>query len=105
MLRAALGALLLTVCVNCDPLSDSSQDSSQTPEEPSASAPDPHAPRPNILLYVVDTLRADHLGTYGNETIRTPNIDRFAGSGLVFTNAYANSTWTRPSMASLLTGL
>ena len=60
---------------------------------------------PNVILYIVDTLRADYLGTYGNDSIQTPHFDRFAESGIVFTNAYANSSWTRPSVASLLTGL
>jgi len=60
---------------------------------------------PNVLLYVVDTLRADSLGCYGNPWIRTPNLDRLAGSGVVFRNAFANTSWTRPSMASLFTGL
>ncbi len=59
----------------------------------------------NVLLYVVDTLRADATGAYGNREIDTPHLDRFAGEGTLFENARANSSWTRPSMASLLTGL
>jgi arylsulfatase A-like enzyme len=65
----------------------------------------PPAPRPNILLYVVDTLRADGLGSYGNPRASTPRFDAFAREGVVFENAWANSSWTRASMASLLTGL
>lgn len=78
---------------------------------PAADAPRPAAAdsegRPNIILVVVDTLRADATGPYGaahtgGESI-TPNLDRFAAEGIVFERTYANSTWTRPSMASLFT--
>lgn len=62
------------------------------------------AARPNVIVYVVDTLRADALGVYGGPEARTPNIDAFAAEGVVFENAWANASWTRASMASLLTG-
>jgi arylsulfatase A-like enzyme len=65
----------------------------------------PSETRPNVLLYVVDTLRADSLGSYGNPKVATPAADRFAREGRLFENAFASSSWTRPSMASLLTGL
>jgi arylsulfatase A-like enzyme len=60
--------------------------------------------RTSVLLIVVDTLRADHLGVYGYERPTSPTIDAWAGQGLVFENALAPSSWTLPSMASLLTG-
>ena len=60
--------------------------------------------RPSILLIVVDTLRADHLGIYGYERATSPNIDALARDGVVFELAQATSSWTLPSMASLLTG-
>lgn len=59
---------------------------------------------PNILLYVVDTLRADTLRCHGNANVRTPNLDELARQGTRFARAYANAPWTRPSLASLLTG-
>lgn len=62
------------------------------------------AERPNILLVTVDTLRADRLSCYGYERHRTPNIDRLAAGGALFENAMADSPWTTPSMASVLTG-
>jgi choline-sulfatase len=62
-------------------------------------------PRPNVLLYVIDTLRADSLGVYGNTSIDTPRIDDFAREATLFENAFANASWTRPSIASILTGL
>ena len=64
----------------------------------------PPAPR-NVLLIVVDTLRADHLGVYGYERPTSPNLDRLAASGVVFTRAFSSSSWTVPAVASMLTGL
>jgi arylsulfatase A-like enzyme len=58
---------------------------------------------PNILLIVIDTLRADRLGAYGNERGLTPFLDELARRGTVFLNAYAPSSWTCPSVASLFT--
>jgi arylsulfatase A-like enzyme len=58
---------------------------------------------PNVLLYVVDTLRADALGCYGNEIVDTPAIDRLASEGVLFEAAFSQSSWTRSSIASILT--
>ncbi len=58
---------------------------------------------PNVLFIVVDTLRADRLGVYGNRRGLTPFLDRLAERGVVFENAYAASSWTCPSVASLFT--
>jgi len=60
---------------------------------------------PNLLFVVVDTLRADHVGANGYPLQTTPTIDRIGREGAVFTQAIAQSSWTRPSMATLLTGL
>ena len=59
---------------------------------------------PNVLFIVVDTLRADHLGTYGYERNTSPNIDRLADEGVVFESAFSTSSWTAPSHASMFTG-
>jgi len=59
---------------------------------------------PNLLLITLDTLRADHLSSYGYERRTTPHIDHLAESGVLFERAIANSSWTLPSHASLLTG-
>ena len=59
---------------------------------------------PPIVLVVVDTLRADHLGTYGHSGATSPYIDALAENGWVYTQANAPSSWTLPSTASLLTG-
>jgi arylsulfatase A-like enzyme len=66
----------------------------------------PNAPKnsPNILVLVVDALRADHLSAYGYARPTSPNIDRLAREGVLFEHAFATSPWTLPSHASLLTG-
>lgn len=57
----------------------------------------------NVVLIVVDTLRADHLGCYGYTRSTTPHIDRLAAESVLFKNAYSLSPWTTPSVASLFT--
>ena len=60
--------------------------------------------RPNVLLIVVDTLRADRLGAYGYGRPTSPNVDlELAGKGIVLEAAYSQSPWTLPSMISLFT--
>jgi len=61
--------------------------------------------QPDILIVVVDALRADHLGCYGYGRPTSPHIDEFAKGAMVFDNAIAASSWTKPSIPSLLTGL
>ena len=61
--------------------------------------------QPDIVLVVIDTLRADHLGCYGHDRPTSPNIDAMAASGLLFERAYAHSGWTLASFTSLFTGL
>ncbi|MCB9882982.1 MAG: sulfatase [Planctomycetes bacterium] len=63
------------------------------------------APRPPILLVTIDTLRADHLGMDGYPRDTSPNLDRFARDEAVwFEDAVASSSWTFPTLASILTG-
>lgn len=61
--------------------------------------------RPNIVLISLDTVRADHLSSYGYFRPTTPNLDRLARQGVLFENAIAPSSWTLPSHVSILTGL
>ncbi len=63
------------------------------------------AARPNLVLYIIDTLRADHLGCYGYTRPTSPRIDRFAAESLLFEQGRAQSSWTKPAVASILTGL
>gem|GEM_PF-453452 len=77
-------------------------------EEPGA--PSPSSPvgerRPDsILLWIVDTLRVDRLGLYGHERPVSPNFDALAERSTVFERAIAQSSWTRPTVATLLTGV
>ena len=60
--------------------------------------------RPNVLLLVLDTVRADHLSAYGYDRPTTPNLRRWAGRGVKFDRARATAPWTLPSHASMLTG-
>ena len=60
--------------------------------------------RPNLLLITVDTLRADHLGSYGYPRPTSPSIDQLAAEGVVFENAFTPVPTTAPAIASLLTG-
>ena len=93
---------------------------SQTPEDDpglaarqrSLEAARRHLPRqaprddmPNLLLVVLDSVRADHLGLYGYERSTSPHLDRLAEEAVVFENAVSQAPWTAPSVASLLTGL
>ena len=58
---------------------------------------------PSILFISVDTLRADHLSSYGYGRPTSPNIDRLASEGALFRNAISQAPWTLPSLASLFT--
>lgn len=60
--------------------------------------------RPNIVLIVMDTARRKNFSCYGYPKKTTPNIDKIAEEGILFTNAYTSSPWTKPSHASLFTG-
>ena len=59
----------------------------------------------NVLFILIDTLRADHLGSYGYERETSPTLDEFAATGIRFGRHLAQSSWTKCSMASLWTGL
>ncbi|MDB4433309.1 sulfatase [bacterium] len=59
---------------------------------------------PSFLILSVDTLRADHLGSYGYSRETSPNLDRFANRSVRFENAFAPAPWTLPSHVALLTG-
>lgn len=64
----------------------------------------PPEERPNVIVYLVDTLRADHVGVFGGGEL-TPNIDDFAEGATVFRNSVAQAPWTKPSVVSIFTGL
>jgi len=68
------------------------------------SSPLPEATQPNVLFIYVDDLGWRDLGVMGSPYYETPNVDRLASQGLLFTHAYANAPNCAPSRASLLTG-
>jgi choline-sulfatase len=71
----------------------------------SCRAPEMNSPRfRNVVVIISDDHSTRTLGCYGNEVIRTPNIDRIASAGTRFTNAYANAPICSGSRQSLLTG-
>jgi arylsulfatase A-like enzyme len=59
----------------------------------------------NLVVYVSDALRTDHVGAYGARRVRTPTIDELAATGVRFDQAIAAAPWTCPSTTSMITGL
>lgn len=88
-------ALLVTAC-SSDPEGDA-----ETRGEWRSSLEAP----PHIVLVLIDTLRADHTSMYGYDKPTTPELDALAEKGLVMRRHFANAPWTKPSVASILTGL
>src|SRR5262249_46012523 len=70
----------------------------QTPKPPARPS------SPNVVLITVDTLRADHLGCYGDAQIATPNIDKLATEGVRFKTVVTAAPLTLPSHCSIMTG-
>ncbi len=62
-------------------------------------------PSLNIIFLLVDALRADHLSCYGYSKNTSPNIDQIAKEGILFSNAFANSSWTKPTTATIFSSL
>ncbi len=60
---------------------------------------------PNVLILLWDTTRADHLSFYGHDKPTTPNMAKWAESGVVFERAISPAMWTVPSHASMFTGV
>lgn len=61
--------------------------------------------RPNVVLVVMDTLRADRLSAYGYPRPTSPHLEELARRGTLFDTCYSNASWTWPATASMLTGL
>ncbi len=68
-------------------------------------APEGKTAYPNVVLLIIDTLRADKLGCYGFSENTSPELDNIARKGVIFKNTFAQSSWTRPSHGSFLTAL
>jgi arylsulfatase A-like enzyme len=78
-----------------------------TPPEPPQTKPQGTAPAgaPNVILLMIDTLRADHLSAYGYQANKTPHIDALAADSLRCSHAFSQASWTRPSVATIMSGL
>ena len=74
---------------------------SRDPARPAETATHPGAP---LLVLVVDTLRADHLGLHGHSRPTSPHLDEWAREARVFEQAWSTAPWTLPAFASLYTG-
>ena len=71
----------------------------------SAQVSAPNSKRPNFLVFIADQFHPNCLGYAGHPIVRTPNIDRLAASGMVFSRAYSNQPLCMPARATLFTGL
>jgi arylsulfatase A-like enzyme len=99
ILLALIPALLLAACKpgGCEPGGD---------EGAREIAPGlSHSPPRVVVLISLDTLRPDHLGTYGHVRDTSPVLDALADRGVVFEDASSTAPWTLPAHASMLTGL
>jgi arylsulfatase A-like enzyme len=61
--------------------------------------------QPNVVFYIIDGGAAQYMSLYGYNRHTTPNLERLAEEGVVFENAYSNSSWTKPSTTSFVTSL
>ena len=94
---ACLAFLVLSACMGCA----GSDDPENRDEHTGSSSRRSH---PHIILITLDTTRADHLGCYGYERQTSPNLDRLAEQGTLYSRAVSTSSWTLPAHASLFTG-
>jgi len=74
----------------------------EPPEAPVRAAP---GDKPNLVVYLADALRADHLGCYGHRIPTSPRIDAFGARSIVFEQCFSQASWTKPSISSIFTGV
>ncbi len=82
---------------------------SMTSNDPASAAHGKEIPKvmeskPNVLIMMIDTLRADHVGAYNKVDIKTPNLDALAKDGILYEQCISPASWTRPSGVSFFTG-
>lgn len=87
-----MAALFLGLCASCPSQVEAARKSP------------PNGPAKRVVLITCDSLRADHMSTYGYERPTTPKIDALAAESITFTNAWSTSSATLPSLAALLAG-
>lgn len=95
--RSLLPAALATLLLGC-PAAEEGGLGSEAPDAGGLG-------RPNVLLVVLDTTRAEAVSAWGDPQAHTPVLDRLAAEGARFANARATSSWTLPTHATLFTGL
>ena len=95
MITAATLLLLATACGSGAP----------TPEAPADPVRERQPRRPDVVVFSIDTLRADHLSTWGYPRQTSPGLTSLAASSRRYSGALAVTSWTLPSLASLFTGL
>ncbi len=97
----------ILLCIFLSYLAASAQPEGSTSSHLHSPKPSPVRPqsRSDVFLITIDTLRADHVGCYGNRDIQTPTLDSLANDGIRFANAFTPSPITNTSHASILTGL
>lgn len=108
--EAAVASLLVLVAALAGPLVVRAEEKGLAREFPVAaeaaeSGEGLPADQPNVIVLVLDTVRADHLSLYGYKRPTSPNLERLAPEFLVCRNAISSAPWTVPSHASLFTGL
>ena len=98
-------AILITLAAGCTALAQgvTTKPAQAKPATRPGMTPS-NATRPSVILITIDTLRADHVGCYGAQTVRTPTLDALAHDGVVFERAISQVPLTWPSHAVILTG-
>jgi arylsulfatase A-like enzyme len=106
LLQTALAgaAAGLIACESKDDSAKPTKDSGQVAQPASSPVPGGPAQGVSAIVVVLDSLRADHLGCYGNDWIKTPNIDALASESTVFTHAFPQAMPTIPMRVVLHTG-
>lgn len=101
----AICALLVFVWAPCQFARAQTLRLTSRPTSKPASRPAAHAApgAPNVVIFLIDTLRADRIGAYGYDRPASPTIDALAKDGVLFEQAYSVAPWTLPSVCSLFT--
>lgn len=105
--RACIAGSMLALAAMAGGCGDKEAPPSPSPLKKSAPSLPSHKAKvqPDIILISVDTLRSDHVGSYGYGRDTTPNVDRLADNGILFERAVSQAPWTLPAMASIHTSL
>ncbi len=99
---AAYGGIAVLSAIFSFAPSGADPDGELAPANPADGAP---AGAPDVVLVVIDTLRSDVLGAYGDKGGLTPNIDKLASDGVLFEQYITQASWTRASFASLYSSM